>query len=157
MASITVSGFGISRNKQLKEAATFFANTLLHKRTVKNLKLHIVKDAKLDCLGECDCISSKRSPRKFKIVLQGKGSIRDIIRTLAHEMIHVKQYAKNELGSYRDMVVTRGLRLKTATKWKGEWWSPKRGQDEYFDSPWEIEAYGIEPGLNWKWTRRNKS
>jgi RNAse (barnase) inhibitor barstar len=153
---VTVKGFGRSINKKLEESARFFAQKLMHTRMVENLEIEIKKDRNLDCLGECDCVSNTRNPRVFKIVLKGAGSTKDLLRTLAHEMIHVRQYAKNELGSYRDVVVTRGTKLKTATKWKGEWWTPKRDQDEYFDSPWEIEAYGVEPGLWHKWVTRNK-
>jgi hypothetical protein len=64
-------------------------------------------------------------------------------------MVHVKQHAKNELQS-GVMVATRGG-LKMYSKWQGEIWKPKPREDHYFDSPWEIEAYGREVGLYQKW------
>jgi hypothetical protein len=35
----------------------------------------------------------------------------------------------------------------------GEVWKAKRKEDDYFDSPWEIEAYGREVGLYAKWVQ----
>lgn len=49
-----------------------------------------------------------------------------ILNTLAHEMVHVKQYVKGELSS------RKGLQL-----WKGKHVSSKLA---YHETPWEIEA-----------------
>ena len=54
----------------------------------------------------------------------------DLITTFFHEMVHVKQYVKGELVS-------------------GEGWTPSRWKGayikaNYFDSPWEQEAYEYE-------------
>ena len=60
-----------------------------------------------------------------------------IVRALAHEMVHAKQYAIGEL-----MDGPNYLRVR----WMGKW---IKSQDEknYWDRPWEIEAYGKETGL----------
>jgi hypothetical protein len=55
---------------------------------------------------------------------------------LAHEMIHVKQYAKGELKDY--------LRVNKS-KWKGQIIDPE--EVDYWDQPWEIEAHEKEKGL----------
>lgn len=57
------------------------------------------------------------------------------LMALAHEMVHVKQYATHELiylhnGKYR---------------WQKK--VLKIDDLDYWDSPWEIEAYGREKGL----------
>ena len=59
----------------------------------------------------------------------------EILKTLAHELVHVKQYVMNEL-SWRE----RGL------LWKGRLYTPEH-LGEYFETPYEIEAFGRERGL----------
>ena len=59
----------------------------------------------------------------------------EILKTLAHELVHVKQYVMGEL-TYR----THGM------VWKKETYSPDNIFD-YFETPYEIEAYGREKGL----------
>ena len=50
--------------------------------------------------------------------------------SLAHEMVHVKQYARGELKDYlRDDVV----------RWKRKIF--RLSEVEYWTSPWEVEAY----------------
>ena len=59
----------------------------------------------------------------------------EILKTLAHELVHVKQYVMGEL-TYR----THGM------VWKKVTYSPDNIID-YFETPFEIEAYGREKGL----------
>ena len=63
-----------------------------------------------------------------------------LLQTLAHEMVHVKQYATGEL---REKMRNGEADLI----WKNRRWSPPEGQHEYWDCPWEIEAFGREYGL----------
>jgi hypothetical protein len=61
---------------------------------------------------------------------------------IAHEMVHVKQYV------LRELVDTDGPNVY----WKGELYkdSSSATEDEaYWNSPWEIEAYGRERGMNY--------
>jgi len=64
-------------------------------------------------------------------------------------MVHVKQHAKNEL--YKIYGTAKGSRLEPV--WKGKIWRPRKGEDTCYDSPWEIEAYGREPGLFNQWLK----
>ena len=59
-------------------------------------------------------------------------------------MVHVKQYAKNELHEYT---------MKKGHRYKGEFFSDKL---DYWDEPWEIEAHGRETGLFVRWAEKNK-
>ena len=93
--------------------------------------------------------ANRYRPRSFKIVLDHHRMERDdydrvrtdtewgheILKTLAHELVHVKQYVLGEL-TWRD----RGM------SWKGVHHDPDNLL-EYFDLPYEIEAYGRERGL----------
>ena len=59
----------------------------------------------------------------------------EILKTLAHEIVHVKQYALGEL-KWRDAgLLYKGVNHEAMSLM------------EYFELPYEIEAYGREKGL----------
>jgi len=65
--------------------------------------------------------------------------LKAIMLDMAHELTHVKQYLNNELFDYVD----------GKARYKGEVFHLGHTEDEeeYFNSPWEIEAYGREYGF----------
>jgi len=149
---ITITGM-IGKRKEkalLNEAAKFFADQLMDPRMVRKLTLDIEVYNNLDVEGECVDEDGFRNPRWFTIGLKSL-DINSMIRTLAHEMVHVKQHAKNELQTGHAVAARGGLKIYS--KWMGEVWKAKRKEDDYFDSPWEIEAYGREVGLYAKWVQ----
>ena len=79
------------------------------------------------CL-QCD------SNRQFELEIKKGMSLFDLISTVCHEMVHVKQYARGELR-----YIASGTRL-----WKAKIISDKV---EYMDLPWEKEAFEMERGL----------
>ena len=93
--------------------------------------------------------ANKYRPRDFKVIIDHhQAEIDDynrertstewghmILRTLAHELVHVKQYLIGDL-SWRD----KGL------LWKGELYDGEYLTDQ-LETPYEIEAYGREKGL----------
>lgn len=134
--------------KQLAEACEFYANLLMDPRMVRSLRIDLDISKSLEAMGECVNEDGTARSRWFTINLRNKKTDDSIFKTLAHEMVHVKQYAKGELG--KDMVVTKGG-FKVLTHWMGKAWKPRSKEDGYFDSPWEIEAYGREVGLYKRW------
>jgi hypothetical protein len=143
---------GPRNTKILEEAARFFAAQLMDPRMVRNIEIDLEIVNKLDVQGECISEDDCKNPRYFTIRLR-KQKLDEMVKTLAHEMVHVKQYAKNELS--KQMRLSRGG-LGVGSKWHGEWWNPKAKEDDYWDSPWEIEAYGREVGLHHKWVARKE-
>lgn len=152
---ISITGTGPRNANKLETAARFFASQLLHPRTVQNLELDIEVRRTLDVHGECVNEDDCRNPRYFTIGLR-RQSLDKMIETLAHEMVHVKQYAKNELSKNMRMQRNKDGEpsFVLGSKWMGEWWVPKAKEDEYWDAPWEIEAFGREVGLNHKWVEK---
>ena len=149
---ISIFDTGPRNADKLEAAARFFASQLLHTRTVNKIELDIEIVNTLDVEGECISEDDHKNPRYFTIRLR-KQPVNEMIRTLAHEMVHVKQYAKNELG--KELAQARApkgmLGLRIVTRWMGKYWTPGTKEDEYWDAPWEIEAYGREVGLHHKW------
>jgi hypothetical protein len=67
------------------------------------------------------------------MTLDSRLSIEQLIQTMAHEMVHVKQYAKGQLK------VVNPLRGDPYFTWMG-----KKCKKHYFECPWELEAFGRE-------------
>jgi hypothetical protein len=149
---VEIGVYGTKNKKliaQLSEAAEFFARCLMHGRMVDNLELDIEIEKKLDVQGLCVNEDENSRSRFFTVQLR-KDDLDEMIQTLAHEMIHVKQYAKNE--HFKKHLTTKGG-LKIESYWMGKHWKPTKGEVDYYDSPWEIEAYGREVGLMHRWIK----
>ena len=147
---ITITGMS-GKRKQMEEldrAARFFARQLMDPRMVRNLEIDLEVWKGLDVEGECVDEDGTKNPRYFTIGLK-RQSMEEMIKTLGHEMVHVKQHAKNELQG-GVMIAARG-KMKMTSRWMGKVWKPNGKEDHYFDAPWEIEAYGREVGLYQKW------
>ena len=78
--------------------------------------------------GYCNIIESNRS---FVIEVNKSVSLKDFVSTIIHEMVHVKQFARNEMSAY-------GMRWKTRIVSENT---------KYVDLPWEKEAYKLEKKL----------
>jgi len=120
----------------LKTATHFYAYMLMSPQLIKHLSIRIlVHDNLGNANGYCspeDCSSKLRS---FEIDLQKMRTNR-MLKLLAHEMVHVKQFAKNELKE-------RYFKDGYKTLWHGE----VCDIDSYWDQPWEIEAFTLEEEL----------
>jgi hypothetical protein len=55
------------------------------------------------------------------------------LRTIAHELVHARQYLRRELKGYCDKT--------NSTRWKGMQY---RYKDDESDTPWELEAHKYE-------------
>ena len=95
-------------------------------------------------LGEIDFDDKNHRPKEFTMTVDKTVSKRRIMETIAHEMVHVKQYAKGELVD---------LSRCGSTKWQNE---VINKDTNYWDLPWEVEAHGKELGLFIRWAEDNK-
>ena len=82
----------------------------------------------------------RKTPREFTIDLDSSISIRDILINLAHEMVHVKQWVKGEMYEYSKSNMVRFMKKKY-----------DMNDMDYYDYPWEIEAFGCQLGLFIRW------
>jgi hypothetical protein len=71
-------------------------------------------------------------PREFTIEIDKSLNLKTMLLVLAHECVHVKQYATGELDD--NLSVWRGRKVNS-------------DKVPYWEHPWEIEAYGREKGL----------
>ena len=82
------------------------------------------------------CLSLDK--RTFELEIEKKLNLKTLLTTVAHEMVHVKQYARSEL---------------TEGTWQGKLINPNQS---YWDRGYEIEAHGREYGLFVRWAEANK-
>lgn len=95
---------------------------------------------KIDVFGYCHIDEYDDDDNVSELVMEVQtGQTKDeIIHTLAHEMVHVKQYVKGELNDSLDM-------------WKGK--EIDSDKIDYDDHPWEIEAEKIGDELYEAYTK----
>jgi len=130
----------IEMRRHFREAIEYFARELMSKQLAKNLNIQLRYKRELDsgALGQCDVLTDNTKPRHFRITICPKSDTRigrqDIFKTLAHEMVHVKQFAQREL-KFR----VRSLEKMT---WKGK--QVNESKVAYEKLPWEKEAFGKE-------------
>jgi len=95
-------------------------------------------------MGSCMELDGTKAPRSFHIEADSSQRLRTLLTTIAHEMVHVKQYARNE----QQFVASEGK-----YKWQGK--KVDIHKTDYWDLPWEIEAHGRETGLFVNWCIAN--
>jgi len=115
-------------SKQQRLAIQFFADKLLTKQLQPYIMVDIAFTQKIDFAGEVEVTdyNMRGVPRCFKFYINKTIGEEEIIRTIAHEMVHVKQYCKKELN-------------EEMNRWMGKKVDPD--QILYHSRPWEIEAH----------------
>lgn len=91
-------------------------------------------DAKLKDFGSCcvEGLNSRNEPRFFSIEVHPGIGAHTILETIAHEMVHIKQFITGETND--SLSVWKGKRIDSDTI-------------DYWSHPWEIDAHGREAGL----------
>jgi hypothetical protein len=136
---LTIRG-GNAFQKKLAAAAIDFAKCeLLPKIRTLDIELKLRKFSKDEgnvvgwCIYEDD---EKTKHREFTIEVSHEQGLEGFIKTIMHEMVHVKQYALAEMReSYAND--------KRRVLWKGT----DHTKTAYTKSPWEKEAYRLQDKL----------
>jgi hypothetical protein len=146
--------------KYIREYAKFVLNRFVPKSVLKTSLIRIRIIHPKDLVGEeyedaksvrawCMYQGVFNEKRTFDVTLtytrynksakQPLTRLKKILIDLGHELIHVKQYLNNEIFDYKNGFV----------RYKGKEFddSYKTSLENYFESPWEVEAYGREYGL----------
>ena len=140
MALILITGGTKRKRERVYALAQWSAYQLMHWKMADNIWLNI-KICKLDVHGYCIWEDDNIKPREFNIEINNTITGSDFDTTVLHEMVHVKQYAKDELRER--------FRLGYRKNWKR---SKKNYFDvEYDDAPWEKEAYRMQEILYKRW------
>lgn len=140
---LNIKGSTIKNRKLVERAAWYYAERLMGKRLIKTLVINInlIRNytEKEGCEGSAIWDSwddLRKTPRDFTIELDSSISLRNMLINLAHEIVHVKQWVKGEMYEYADPNMVRFMKKKY-----------DMNNLDYFDYPWEIEAFGRQLGL----------
>ena len=120
----------------LRQAVMFYSRKLLPRQlNTLTIHVHLSIDCKDKLLGDTEAMDSNHRPKQFCIRINKRLQGRQLFETIAHEMVHVKQYATDQLKDYYD----------TGVRYNGKIY--KDDEKGYWLHPWEIEAYGMSFGL----------
>jgi len=142
---IRIRGGSKTQKKYVRSMVEFCQQMLMPRMTTLDIHVSIKNFGKSDALGYAipsDDADAYR-PREFDIEICKNQNLRRLLETVAHEMVHVKQFARGEL--YESTVANKH-------RWQGEWLNK---DPDYWDQPWEIEAHGREVGLFVRWAQKN--
>ena len=128
MILIDIEGGTKTQKNIAEEAVRFYIKKLMPRKRSLIIDLKIRNLLKDDVAGLCERVERNY----FIIETHHRGSLYDFLSFLAHEVIHLKQYATGQL----------------CTSGKTELWN---GEDHthtpYKKQPWEIEAWGNQHAL----------
>jgi hypothetical protein len=146
MFKVEVRGGTKEQRAYVRSIARFSAYKLMSKRLADTLSVKIKLKKELmaneGMYGDVvDDDSFNRRPKEFVMNADADMSMRSLLTTVAHEMVHVKQYATDEMRE----VTHAGYRV---VRFKKEYFPNNM---EYYLQPWEIEAQGWEKSLFELW------
>jgi len=146
----------------IRKYARFVLDKLVRRSVQQNAKINIKILGEAEIKDAADLLDLKtykawctydgideNGVKKFTVVLDHKHlnkrakkpitRLKNLLIDLGHELVHVKQYLNNEVFDYKNGDV----------RYKGSYFDSSYHENEeaYYDSPWEIEAYGRELGL----------
>lgn len=121
----------VGSNKTKRDIAYNVVYFMLQKLLprLRNIEIE-VKFSKMndDAVGYCMMLDNNR---EYQLEISKDLNIKELVMTICHEMVHVKQYVRNEMKEGQ-MV------------WKKK---PIASDTKYYDLPWEKEAYTMQASL----------
>ena len=116
---------------EIEKASHFYARELLSPQLLKYIVVDIQMRTTIKDLGNCmvTYYNDWYKAREFEMEIKRHRSLKTTLSTLAHEFVHLKQFAYGELNCAN-------------TKWKGQ--SIDTDVVPYCDLPWEVEAASLE-------------
>jgi hypothetical protein len=147
LLDVVIRGDTAHQGKSIKAAAMWMLTAIIPFRIQPFIHAKISFSKNLrdreGIYGDCCWTDRNHKPRHFEYRLDNRQSPGDLFLTLAHECIHLKQWATGELFDYaRDANISR--------------WRNKRvlfDKTTYDQLPWEIEAYRLDYPLVCAWRR----
>lgn len=122
----------IARKSQTKSLIESCLNVYKHELKLQNSKFKLIVFTERGMAAREGYRGSvfKLGPKVIGMVLDTALDMEKLIITIAHEMVHVKQYAKGQMSHTKNQ--------------RGRLWMGQKIKTEYYDSPWEIEAFTKE-------------
>lgn len=133
MNLVDIKGGTKAEREIVRKTLAFCIKTLLPRFRTLEIEVNL-KNIKTDAIGYC--MTGDNPKREFELEIQKGLSVKDLVTTVCHEMVHVKQYARKEM--------TDELTCSGRATWRGRTVHP---DTKYYDLPWEKEAYKMQDTL----------
>jgi len=151
-AKISIRGGSKKKRKLLKQASRWMLGYTLGTRLANNITLKINITEKLkdsNFYGSVIWDDNNHRPREYDMELCNHLPDNILYRVLAHEIVHIRQYATGDL---KDLATHANY-----CKWKNTLvQSEGKGSGSYFNLPWEIEARREQGIILGDWKRAYK-
>ena len=129
MNFVTAKGGNKVQREICEKVAHFMIGQLMPRMRTLDIEINLQKLTG-DAIGWCQMEDTNR---EFTIDVSKNLTIKELVTTICHEMIHVKQYAKKEMDDWSG---------NGAARWKGKTFNAEK--TEYYNLPWEKEAYRLQ-------------
>lgn len=126
----------LKKQSLIEDVIRFCAAQLLTEKDWTGLEIE-VNVTKSTADGFCEYVDTNVNPKSFIIEIHNKLSGTELIKTVMHEMVHVKQYVKGELKErykpnhhhvwHKELIIVNSKNFN--------------------DVPWEVEARDLEEKL----------
>lgn len=127
-------------NKEIRDAVFFYTKRLLGNNQAKKITLDIVIDKYLlkefEMFANISPLDPDPRPKHYEMEIDAGLSKKQFLISMAHEIIHLKQFAKNQM---------KDLESKKMTRWMGDYYV--EDNINYWRRPWEVEAHKGEKAL----------
>ena len=137
---MSIMGGSKTQKELITNVSHWVANEVLGPRLSRVVDIDYTITRRLDADGWCTWEDSNIRPREFFIELRSEQLYPELILTICHEMVHVRQMARGEL---KENGLSKGGKYHYQT-WKG---IRVRKNIAYAKQPWETEAYKLQQPL----------
>ena len=121
---VEVTGGNKFQREIAHKTVAFMIEKLMPRMKTLDIALHIC-NIKSDAVGFAMMTDNNRT---FELEIDKKINLNNLVTTICHEMIHVKQYARNEINGID--LCSKGRNIPKDT--------------DYWNFPWEKEAYRLQ-------------
>jgi len=129
MNLVAIEGGNKTQREICEKVVHFMIGKLMPKMRTLDIEVQL-KNLTGEAVGFC---MMEENNRQFTIEADKKLGIKDLVTTICHEMIHVKQYARKEMDDWSG---------NGAARWKGKTFNAEK--TDYYNLPWEKEAYRLQ-------------
>ena len=129
MNLVAVEGGNKTQREICEKVVHYMIGQLMPRMRTLDIDVQL-KNLTGDAVGFC---MMEENNRQFTIEADRKMGIKDLVTTICHEMIHVKQYARKEMDDWSGVGLAR---------WKGRTFNA--ANTNYYNLPWEMEAYRLQ-------------
>ena len=139
MNLVVAEGGNKTQRDIAEKVVDFMIGQLLPRHRTLDIEIQLKNLNDENAVGYC---MMEENNRQFTIEVDRKLGIKELVTTICHEMIHVKQYARKEMDDWSG----KGL-----ARWKGKTFNAEK--TDYYNLPWEKEAYRLQDkyaNLVWK-------